>query len=71
MSDTRPTRSAAPGAIAGLAFVTRIKQGRACTPRHPAWAPPGYDETDIGGLEWIASHRRGATGRTRPTRLAG
>ncbi len=24
-----------------------------------AWAPSGYDATDVRVLEWIASHRRG------------
>ena len=72
MIDPRPTQSAdASDAAAGLAaLVARvqaspIQAGAACA----SWAPPGYDETDIRILEWIASHRRGRR-RAPPTDMA-
>jgi hypothetical protein len=63
MTDPRPTQSAAaPTAAAGVAaLLARIEASQiaAGTAQPASWAPPGYDETDIRILEWIASHRRG------------
>ena len=61
MTDPRPTRSAdAPEAISGVAALIARIEGSDILPRDSQrtnWAPAGYDETDIGILEWIASHR--------------
>ena len=73
MTDPRPTRSAAAAhARAGVAaLVARVEASPilACTSQPSGWAPPGYDETDIRILEWIASHRRRRR-RTTPANLA-
>jgi hypothetical protein len=47
-----------PGAIettAALAALAARRDGVAVT---AAWAPPGYDATDLHILEWITAHRR-------------
>jgi hypothetical protein len=40
--------------------------GRDDAPVSAAWAPPGYDATDLHILEWITAHRRsrGAQAKT-------
>ncbi len=57
-----PERAAAPDAPAGLAaLIARIERSPILAGEGAGrsdWAPPGYDETDIRILEWIASHRR-------------
>jgi hypothetical protein len=71
MSNSRVTKRAiAPRMPTSRAVrVSGMKDTRARTPQPAAWAPAGYDETDIGILEWIASHRRGRTTQRAP--LAG
>ena len=64
MIDPRPARLAdAPEATSGVAALIAVIEAseiqllqRASQPA--GWAPPGYDETDIRILEWIASHRQ-------------
>jgi hypothetical protein len=67
MSNSRMAeRTNAPHrAISRAVPVPCVNGTRARTPQHAAWAPAGYDATDIGILEWIASHRRGMTERAR------
>ena len=71
MTDPRPTPSAAaPEAPAGIAaLLTSLEASQIAAAQPASWAPPGYDETDIGILEWIASHRRGGS-RAKRTDLA-
>ena len=63
MTDPRPARMAdAPEAISGVAALIALIEGSEILQRAPApaaWAPAGYDATDVGILEWIGSHRRG------------
>ncbi len=61
MTDPRPTQSAAAPEAAGVAaLLARIEASPIVTggSQPVSWAPPGYDDTDIRILEWIASHRR-------------
>ena len=71
MTDPRPTWSAAaPDAPAGIAALPTCPEASQIVAAPPAsWAPPDYDETDFGILEWIASHRRDGT-RANPADLA-
>ncbi len=53
--------AAAPDAAQGLAALMALIEGSQIlmrAERPGSWAPPGYDDTDIRILEWIASHRR-------------
>ena len=56
-------------AVAALVGCIERSPIRADAARAPslAWAPAGYDETDVRILEWIASHRRK---QDPPARLA-
>jgi hypothetical protein len=72
MTDPRPTPSAeASDAAAALAaLVARIEASSIeAGGSFASSPPPGYDETDIRILEWIASHRHGRR-RARPAELA-
>jgi hypothetical protein len=75
MLDPCPSeRAAAPDPAAGLAALiahierSAIRAGESAA--SPDWAPPGYDETDIRILEWIASHRRARHARAPRAELA-
>ena len=74
MTDPRPTQSAAASdATAGVAaLVAQIEASPilACAAPPSSWAPPGYDDTDVRILEWIASHRRSRRSRATPANLA-
>jgi|HubBroStandDraft_1064217.scaffolds.fasta_scaffold09295_6 hypothetical protein len=48
-------RPAAIDAVAALAALAARREG---VPVNVAWAPSGYEATDIRVLEWIAAHRR-------------
>ena len=48
-------------AIEAGAFVSAVAARRedAAAKAAFAWAPPGYDATDLRILDWIVAHRRG------------
>jgi len=54
-----------PAAIDASPALAALAARRDSAPVNAAWAPPGYDATDIRILEWIASHRRGRRARAR------
>ncbi len=62
MIDPRPTCLAiAPDPTSGVAALIALiesSQILARASQTATWAPPGYEETDLRILEWIASHRR-------------
>ena len=57
-----------PAAIETAAALAALAARRDAAPVNAAWAPPGYDATDLRILEWISAHRSGR--RTHPKILA-
>jgi hypothetical protein len=54
-------RPAAIEATAALAALAVRRDGASVT---AAWAPPGYDATDLHILEWITAHRSSRRAKT-------
>jgi hypothetical protein len=57
-----------PAAIETAAAVAALAARHESVPVNSAWAPPGYDATDLRILEWIKAHRR--RGQTKTTLAA-
>jgi hypothetical protein len=60
MAQMRQARSFAvrPAAIEATTALAAPAARRDGAPVNAAWAPPGYDATDLRILEWITAHRR-------------